>query len=114
MPERRHEVDEVRIGAVVAFAATLVLVVGGTILGTRLGLGREPAAAGPPAAIDLPPPPRLQVDAPRDLALERDAERAELESYAWIDRDRGIVRIPIDRAIDLLARRGLPARKETR
>jgi hypothetical protein len=35
-----------------------------------------------------------------------------LGSYGWIDRERGIVRLPIDRAIALLAEKGLPERAE--
>jgi len=34
----------------------------------------------------------------------------KLDSYGWIDQDNGIVRIPIDRAIDVTVQRGLPAR----
>lgn len=30
-------------------------------------------------------------------------QRAVLESYGWVDRDRGVVRIPIQQAIDLVA-----------
>jgi hypothetical protein len=33
-----------------------------------------------------------------------------LKSYGWIDRDKGVVHIPIDRAIEILAERGLPVR----
>ena len=59
------------------------------------------------------PEPRLQVDAPRELRELRAAEDAALHGYAWIDKDRGLVRIPIDRAIEVLAQRGLPARAQT-
>lgn len=31
-----------------------------------------------------------------------------LDSYDWVDKDKGIVRIPIDKAMELLAQRGLP------
>jgi hypothetical protein len=31
-----------------------------------------------------------------------------LASYDWVDKDQGIVRIPIDKAMELLAQRGLP------
>jgi hypothetical protein len=31
-----------------------------------------------------------------------------LASYDWVDKDKGIVRIPIDKAMELLAQRGLP------
>jgi hypothetical protein len=29
-------------------------------------------------------------------------QRAELEGWGWVDRERGLVHIPVDRAIDLL------------
>lgn len=58
----------------------------------------------------LPPEPRLQTDPPKDLQEMRARENEVLDGYTWIDRKRGIVRIPIDRAIDVLAERGLPAR----
>lgn len=57
-----------------------------------------------------PPAPRLQVDPPADLRKLRAAEDAVLQSYGWVDRDAGIVRVPVERAIELLAERGLPAR----
>jgi len=33
-----------------------------------------------------------------------------LEGYQWLDEDAGVVRIPIERAMELLAERGLPSR----
>ncbi|MFQ5983182.1 MAG: hypothetical protein ACE5KS_07400 [Woeseiaceae bacterium] len=56
------------------------------------------------------PEPRLQVDPAEDLKQMRAEEDAALNNYAWVDRQTGIVRIPIDRAIELLAERGLPTR----
>jgi hypothetical protein len=35
-----------------------------------------------------------------------------LTTYAWVDRNAGTVRIPVDRAKDLALERGLPARRE--
>jgi hypothetical protein len=32
-----------------------------------------------------------------------------LNTYAWVDKQNGVVRVPIDRAIDLLAAKGLPS-----
>ena len=58
------------------------------------------------------PLPRLQEKPIADLKEIRDAEDALLASYAWVDQQKGVVRIPIDRAIDLLAKRGLPSRAE--
>jgi hypothetical protein len=54
--------------------------------------------------------PRLQVSPPQDTKAMKAAEAQILESYAWLDRESGIVRIPIERAIELLAERGLPTR----
>jgi hypothetical protein len=58
------------------------------------------------------PEPHLLVRPGEDLKTMRKAEDVILRSYDWIDRDKGIVRIPIDRAIEILARRGLPTRAE--
>jgi hypothetical protein len=55
-----------------------------------------------------PPAPRLQGDPQLDMRKLREAEDAVLNHYGWVDPDRGIVRIPIERAIDLIAQRGLP------
>jgi hypothetical protein len=43
-----------------------------------------------------------------ELQQVRTRENVLLHQYAWIDKDKGIVRIPIERAIDLIAQRGLP------
>lgn len=56
----------------------------------------------------LPPEPRLQVAAKADLDQLRATENAQLESYGWVDRDQGIARIPIERAMKLLSERGMP------
>jgi hypothetical protein len=53
----------------------------------------------------------LQVSPPDDLAKFRAEEAAALNSYGWVDQDKGIVRMPIDRAMDLVLQRGLPARQ---
>ena len=42
----------------------------------------------------------------------RAAEEAALNSYGWVDKDAGIVKIPVDRAMEILAKKGLPARKQ--
>ncbi len=67
--------------------------------------------AGPvPKLSQVPPEPRIQADPKLDLWRLRAHEDAVLKSYGWSDRDAGVVRIPIDRAMDLLAQRGLPVR----
>jgi hypothetical protein len=56
----------------------------------------------------LPPPPRLQIDPKADLDRLHAAENRQLESYGWVDRGQGVARIPIERAMQLLAERGRP------
>jgi hypothetical protein len=49
-----------------------------------------------------------------DEALKqlRATEDARLTTYGWLDRENGVVHIPIDRAIDMVLQRGLPTRKQ--
>jgi len=56
-----------------------------------------------------PPAPRLQARPILDLQALRAEEAGVLQSYAWVERDGGVVRIPIERAMALLVERGLPA-----
>jgi len=60
----------------------------------------------------IPPQPRLEVTPLIDLKAMREAEDKILNSYGWVDQSKGVVRIPIANAIDLLAQRGLPARPQ--
>ena len=48
--------------------------------------------------------------APADaLAALRAEETHTLTTYGWVDAQAGIVRIPIDRAMELLVARGMPS-----
>jgi hypothetical protein len=60
------------------------------------------------------PYPRLQVSPPLDLKTFQAREEAELHGYGWIDRRAGKVRIPIERAMDLVLTQGLPVRQDGR
>jgi hypothetical protein len=59
-----------------------------------------------------PPEPRLQADPAGDLRARRAEEDAELKSCAWVDRSRGVIRLPIERAMSLVLLRGLPTRDD--
>jgi hypothetical protein len=67
-----------------------------------------------PLAKEAPPPvsagPQLQPNPPVDLAKMHHDEDAQLETYGWVDQREGLVHIPIERAIELMGERGLPAR----
>ena len=59
----------------------------------------------------LPPAPLLQVRPKVDLQELRARDESELHKYGWADRQHGVVTIPIDRAMQLLAQRGIPPQK---
>jgi hypothetical protein len=56
----------------------------------------------------VPPEPRLEVHPARTLAEIRRREEGLLETFAWIDREAGIARIPIEEAMAVLAKQGWP------
>ena len=58
------------------------------------------------------PAPQLEIDERSQLDKIRIDEEEALSSYDWVDQKAGTVRIPIDRAMDLIAQRGLPVRAQ--
>jgi hypothetical protein len=54
----------------------------------------------------LPPEPRLQVRPYEELQVLRAHEDDVLTHYGWQDQKNGIVHIPIDKAMDIVAQRG--------
>ena len=122
MTSTGHETSDVNLGGVFVFA--LGLLVSGVIIFALIWMlfgffaGQEaqravrqyPLAAG--RQDRLPPGPRLQVNPREDLRELRAADDAVLNSYGWLDKANGIVRIPIDQAMKLTVQRGLPAREK--
>lgn len=70
---------------------------------------KYPLAVG---QVKVPPTPNLQNQPFKDIYMLRQGEADKLGSYGWIDKDGGIARIPIDRAIDVMLEKGFPARAE--
>jgi len=122
-PENRFEHRDVSFKALSKFAIGLVITAifsAGLVLGIfQYMLHREggvPASRIESPAQDarqLPPEPRLEETPMSDLQEMRAAEDQILHTYGWLDQPNGIVRLPIDRAMELIAQRGLPARKES-
>ena len=55
------------------------------------------------------PTPRLQMDdGNQDLVDMHQREDLLLDHYTWVDKQQGVVRIPIDRAMELIVEKGLP------
>ncbi|HSI12714.1 MAG TPA: hypothetical protein VK961_11755 [Chthoniobacter sp.] len=57
------------------------------------------------------PGPQLQANPARELGEMRAQEDALLHSYGWVDREHGVIRVPIEKAMQLTLERGLPTRK---
>jgi hypothetical protein len=58
------------------------------------------------------PAPQLEIDERGQLDKILTGEEQTLSSYDWVDQKAGSVRIPIDRAMDLIAQRGLSVRPQ--
>lgn len=58
----------------------------------------------------FPPGPRLQEHPWLELRELRKNEDQLLTTYGWVNKDTGTVRIPVDRAMELVVQRGLPVR----
>lgn len=115
----RRDVDVVRVAIIGAGLAAMIAVsMVMMIWAFDFFVARESRSQPPPSTLtarpasQLPAEPRLQQNPLADLRVMRAEEDGLLGSYAWVDRDRGVVRLPIDRAMSLLVERGLPARRE--
>jgi len=118
--DRGYEDSEVSAGRLLAFAGGVVALI---VLGAALSafvfhffVARQPL--GPPASPfenvrELPPEPRLQTNAPRDLKNYEVAQEKLLGSYGWVDPQAGVVRIPIERAMELSLAKGYPVRAQS-
>ena len=123
-PEMRHEHRDVNVWAVGKVGIALILT---TIASLVLMFGvfryfevRENAEQIPPQITTTPPsalPPEPNLTFNQSEAVNRGeigaSEDKLMNSYGWVDQAHGIVRIPIDRAMDLIVQRGLPARAQT-
>ena len=56
----------------------------------------------------LPLGPQLQVNPREDWLKFREEQEKSLETYAWENRTAGTVRVPIEGAMELLVKKGLP------
>lgn len=62
----------------------------------------------PPDEYKKFPQPRLERNERIEINEFRLREERTLNSYGWVDEDAGVVRIPIERAMQLIAQQGLP------
>ena len=58
------------------------------------------------------PEPRLEENERTQLRQFIEDQDRKLATYNWVDKDKDVVQIPIDRAMDLIVERGLAVRQE--
>ena len=58
------------------------------------------------------PLPRLEENERTQLRQIVEEQDRKLATYNWLDKDKGVVQIPIERAMDLIAQRGLPVQTQ--
>jgi hypothetical protein len=121
VPEALHEPNAVSIPGVVKFFVWLsaAIVIAALSMWGLLHYfdARKAQEAPPPSPLAteprLPPEPRLQgapgsASSPsEDIRRFREREDQLLGSYGWIDRQNGVIRIPIEQAKRLILQRGL-------
>ena len=116
-PQHGYETQDFNIRVVALFALSMIVVLAGSLAlmawlfdifhatpgGYRLW--GAPLASNPPQ----PPGPRLQSSPTRDFQEMLRTENTRLQSYGWVDRSAGMVRMPIDQAMQVVLERGLPS-----
>ena len=120
--ELGHEVRDTSVKAVIWLGIGVIVLVfiafvAVTLLYNLFESQRAEQAGPPPPLLEeaqgLPPPPLLQRNPAIDMAkMHRDTD-AILNSYGWVDKQAGVVRIPITRAMQLTLERGLPTRPQS-
>jgi hypothetical protein len=112
---RGHEPDVVNSRLLIISGAGLVLLVALALLlvyaTNRFLADQMPRAAEKPPGVRptyTRTAPQITSAQPHLLRELRQSEQQRLTTYEWIDQPAGIARIPIDRAVDILAKKGLP------
>ncbi len=138
-PETHHETSDVNVRALIWFAVICVVfaVVAHFVLtlmfhtfvklernrNTNQMTGiRTPAVTVPqnqpllqpfPKSTGTSTQPPYEATPVQDLVALRAGEDKALHSYGWVDRQKGIVRVPIDVAMRLAVQHGMPVQQQT-
>jgi hypothetical protein len=117
--EEGHELRDMRLRQVVAWLALLTgsvvaLVIMITVFERSLvgHVGPLQPVINVVPRVTPPPQPRLEQENGEILSQLRTQENQILNNYTWIDQAAGTVSLPIDRAIELTAQRGLPVQQQ--
>lgn len=114
-----HELSDLSARNIALFGAGLAVLIIVVLLASyalmvwlRDGAARRAEPPSPFVVVPEPTPgPQLEIRPGRALKALREQEDAHLKGYGWIDQEKGVVHIPIERAIEMLVKKGLPARQ---
>jgi hypothetical protein len=120
-PDTGHEHSDINVRAIIWFAVVLTVIVlavdvamyGLFKLLDHMEVKNDPIVS--PLAVPAGQPlgaPGLQTTPWTDLKQFRAEQLAHLHGYGWVDQQAGVARIPIDKAKELLLKKGLPVRPE--
>ena len=116
------EGDGINYRGIVVFMVILAVttfICEGIVVGMFKYFDKSAIASSPARAVmsapagTMPPPPNLLLDEPLNLKNFHEREADVLETYAWQDKNAGVVRLPIDRAKELILERGFPVAGNT-
>jgi hypothetical protein len=115
--EDGYERRDANVRTLLIFAGSLALLIIIVLFAMRWTFeflsAKEPLGPTPTPFEDvraLPPQPRLQVQPHQDLKDYCQQELSNLKSYGWVDPQNGIVRIPVEVAMQKVLQQGLPVR----
>jgi len=124
-PDVVHEESDINVRAIVWFVVVLALIVvavdiamWGMFRGLNYLEAKNDTVVSPlalPARGKSEPPPGpapLQTTPWVDLKAFRAAQTAHLHGYAWVDEPSGVARVPIDKAKEMLLKKGIRVRPE--
>lgn len=111
------EGDGINYRGIVVFMAILTVttfICQGIVVGLFKYFDAKAVSSSPARAVmsapagTMPPPPNLLTDEPGNLKHFRTTEDETLDTYGWADKNAGVVRLPIERAKELVLERGFP------
>ncbi len=110
-----YEVEDASAKGIAVFAVGLFTI----IIGTMLVLGimykflyhDDQAIPVPEAQANFQNAPKARTSIDEDWVGIDVQARQHLEGYGWTDRRQGVVKLPIERAMELVAKEGLPTRE---
>jgi hypothetical protein len=123
-PDTAHEESDINVRAIIGFVVVLTVIVLAVDVAmwalfkvfAHMEVKNDPIVtplADPPLPPNQPPGPTgLQTTPWADLKQFRASQNAYLHGYGWVDEPGGIARVPIEKAKEMLLKRGLPVRPD--